>query len=69
MKALDVVFCLVIHEKKFIISIDRAQKLLGLVGGAPDYTPIPEFIAPESPTRIYAYSPDGGLLAYALPSV
>ncbi|THU92743.1 translation initiation factor eIF-2A [Dendrothele bispora CBS 962.96] len=47
----------------------RAQKSLGLVGGTPDYTPIPGFTNPEVPARFYSYSADGRLYAYALPSV
>ncbi|KAJ4475455.1 eukaryotic translation initiation factor eIF2A-domain-containing protein [Lentinula aciculospora] len=47
----------------------RAQKSLGLVGGTPDYTLIPGFETPDVPARTYAYSADGRLFAYALPTV
>ncbi|TFK24635.1 translation initiation factor eIF-2A [Coprinopsis marcescibilis] len=47
----------------------RAQKSLGLVGGTPDYQPIPGFESPDAPARTYTYSADGRLYAYALPTV
>ncbi|KAF9265976.1 translation initiation factor eIF-2A [Marasmius fiardii PR-910] len=47
----------------------RAQKSIGLVGGTPDYKPVEGFTAPDATTRTYAYSADGRLYAYALPSV
>ncbi|KAJ7765703.1 eukaryotic translation initiation factor eIF2A-domain-containing protein, partial [Mycena metata] len=47
----------------------RAQKSIGLVGGSPDYIVAPNFEVPEVPTRIYHYSADGRLYAYALPTV
>ncbi|KAJ7819072.1 eukaryotic translation initiation factor eIF2A-domain-containing protein [Mycena olivaceomarginata] len=47
----------------------RAQKSIGLVGGSPDYVVAPNFEVPDVPTRIYHYSADGRLYAYALPNV
>ncbi|KAJ7142141.1 eukaryotic translation initiation factor eIF2A-domain-containing protein [Mycena crocata] len=47
----------------------RAQKSIGLVGGSPDYIVAPNFEVPEVPARIYHYSADGRLYAYALPNV
>ncbi|KAH9483473.1 Eukaryotic translation initiation factor 2A [Psilocybe cubensis] len=47
----------------------RAQKSLGLVNGTPDYTPVAGFVAPDVPARTQAYSADGRLYAYALPTV
>ncbi|KAK2460701.1 hypothetical protein APHAL10511_007171 [Amanita phalloides] len=47
----------------------RAQKLIGLVGGTPDYVPLPTFVAPDEPARTSIYSADGRLYAYALPAV
>ncbi|KAF8209299.1 eukaryotic translation initiation factor eIF2A-domain-containing protein [Mycena galopus ATCC 62051] len=47
----------------------RAQKSIGLVGGSPDYIVAPNFEVPEIPARIYHYSADGRLYAYALPTV
>lgn len=47
----------------------RAQKSLGLVSGTPDYTPISGFESPEVAARTFAYSADGRLYAYALPTV
>ncbi|KAI0044131.1 translation initiation factor eIF-2A [Auriscalpium vulgare] len=46
----------------------RAQKVLGLVGGTPDYESIQGFDAPEVPARTYQYSSDGRLFAYAVPA-
>lgn len=46
----------------------RAQKALGLVNGSPDYAPVSSFTPPDVPARIYTYSADGRLYAYALPS-
>ncbi|EJF56310.1 translation initiation factor eIF-2A [Dichomitus squalens] len=46
----------------------RAQKSFGLVGGTPNYDSIDSFQAPEVPARTYQYSPDGRLLAYAIPT-
>ncbi|KAG7453195.1 translation initiation factor eIF-2A [Guyanagaster necrorhizus] len=47
----------------------RAQKSLGLVGGTPNYSPVPGFVSPDVAARSYAYSADGRLYAYALPTV
>ncbi|KAJ7611801.1 eukaryotic translation initiation factor eIF2A-domain-containing protein [Roridomyces roridus] len=47
----------------------RAQKSIGLVGGSPDYIVAPNFEVPDVPARIYHYSADGRLFAYALPNV
>ncbi|CAK5279167.1 unnamed protein product [Mycena citricolor] len=47
----------------------RAQKSLGLVGGSPEYLPISNFQGPDVPARMYHYSADGRLYAYALPDV
>ncbi|KAJ6630332.1 eukaryotic translation initiation factor eIF2A-domain-containing protein [Mycena sp. CBHHK59/15] len=47
----------------------RAQKSIGLVGGSPDYIVVPGFEVPDVPARIYHYSADGRLYAYALPNV
>ncbi|KAJ7712124.1 eukaryotic translation initiation factor eIF2A-domain-containing protein [Mycena maculata] len=47
----------------------RAQKTIGLVGGSPDYVVAPNFEVPDVPARIYHYSADGRLYAYALPNV
>ncbi|KAF7353882.1 Eukaryotic translation initiation factor 2A [Mycena venus] len=47
----------------------RAQKSIGLVGGSPDYIVAPNFEVPDVPARIYHYSADGRLYAYALPTV
>ncbi|KAJ7237720.1 eukaryotic translation initiation factor eIF2A-domain-containing protein [Mycena haematopus] len=47
----------------------RAQKSIGLVGGSPDYVVAPNFEVPDVPARIYHYSADGRLYAYALPTV
>ncbi|KAJ6455956.1 eukaryotic translation initiation factor eIF2A-domain-containing protein [Mycena vitilis] len=47
----------------------RAQKSIGLVGGSPDYIVAPNFEVPDVPARIYHYSADGRLYAYALPNV
>ncbi|PPR05157.1 hypothetical protein CVT26_012243 [Gymnopilus dilepis] len=47
----------------------RAQKSLGLVNGAPDFTPVAGFVAPDVPARTQTYSTDGRLYAYALPTV
>ncbi|EGO21883.1 hypothetical protein SERLADRAFT_451892 [Serpula lacrymans var. lacrymans S7.9] len=47
----------------------RAQKSLGLVGGTPNYVPVDGFQGPDVPARLYHYSSDGRLFAYALPSV
>ncbi|KAJ7348806.1 eukaryotic translation initiation factor eIF2A-domain-containing protein [Mycena albidolilacea] len=47
----------------------RAQKSIGLVGGSPDYIVAPNFEVPDVPVRIYHYSADGRLYAYALPNV
>ncbi|KAJ7184591.1 eukaryotic translation initiation factor eIF2A-domain-containing protein [Mycena filopes] len=47
----------------------RAQKSIGLVGGSPDYIVAPNFEVPEVPARIYHYSADGRLYAYALPNM
>ena len=49
--------------------VDRAQKSLGLVSGAPDYAPVSGFQSPDVAARTYAYSADGRLYAYALPTV
>jgi translation initiation factor 2A len=46
----------------------RAQKSLGLVGGSPEYQPLPGFESPAVPARTYKYSADGRLFAYALPT-
>ncbi|KAJ6567105.1 eukaryotic translation initiation factor eIF2A-domain-containing protein [Mycena capillaripes] len=46
----------------------RAQKSIGLVGGSPDYVAAPIDV-PDVPARIYHYSADGRLYAYALPTV
>jgi hypothetical protein len=50
-------------------SADRAQKTLGIVGGTPDYIPVPGFEVPDVPVRSYRYSADGRLYAYALPNL
>ncbi|KIK93037.1 hypothetical protein PAXRUDRAFT_829393 [Paxillus rubicundulus Ve08.2h10] len=47
----------------------RAQKTLGLVGGTPDYLPVPGLVCPDAPARTYHYSNDGRFFAYALPTV
>ncbi|EIW85798.1 translation initiation factor eIF-2A [Coniophora puteana RWD-64-598 SS2] len=47
----------------------RAQKALGLVGGSPNYTPVEGFTSPDTAARMFTYSPDGRLFAYALPAV
>ncbi len=52
----------------FVVAV-RAQKSLGLVSGSPDYVPVSAFVAPDVPARIYLYSADGRLYAYALPTV
>ena len=54
------------HHRPFLV---RAQKSLGLVGGTPDYVPLPGFVSPDVPARTYHYSNDGRLFAYALPNV
>lgn len=56
--------------KRFLIFVTavRAQKTLGLVNGSPDYVPISAFVAPDVPARMYTYSADGRLYAYALPT-
>ncbi|KAG8915822.1 hypothetical protein FRC00_012693 [Tulasnella sp. 408] len=46
----------------------RAQKSLGLVGGAPDYKVLEGYPPPEATARTYKYTPDGRLFAVALPS-
>jgi hypothetical protein len=46
----------------------RAQRSVGLVSGSPAYDPIEAFEAPDSTSRTYQYSPDGGLFALAVPS-
>lgn len=46
----------------------RSQKQLGLIGGLPSYEPMEGFQKPEATARTYVYSPDGKLLAYAIPS-
>ncbi|KIO20385.1 hypothetical protein M407DRAFT_29964 [Tulasnella calospora MUT 4182] len=45
----------------------RAQKSLGLVGGAPDYNVLEGYPPPEATARTYKYTPDGKLFAVALP--
>lgn len=52
-----------------LIYPDRAQKSLGLVNGTPNYTPVTGFTAPDVAARSMAYSADGRLFAYALPTV
>ncbi|KAG7086328.1 hypothetical protein E1B28_002291 [Marasmius oreades] len=47
----------------------RAQKSIGLIGGTPDYKPVEGFTAPDATARTYAYSADGRLYAYSLPTV
>lgn len=47
--------------------VDRAQKSLGIVGGSPDYESAQGFEQPAATSRLYKYSPDGRLFAYALP--
>ncbi|KAL1740538.1 eukaryotic translation initiation factor eIF2A-domain-containing protein [Schizophyllum fasciatum] len=47
----------------------RAQKSMGLVTGAPDYSPVASFEIPDTAARTFCYSSDGRLFAYALPSV
>ena len=47
----------------------RAQKALGLVGGSPNYTSVEGFTSPDTAARMFVYSPDGRLFAYALPTV
>ncbi|KAJ8093350.1 hypothetical protein PM082_020207 [Marasmius tenuissimus] len=47
----------------------RAQKSIGLVGGVPDFKPVEGFATPDATARTYAYSADGRLYAYALPTV
>ncbi|KAG9016368.1 hypothetical protein FRB90_003118 [Tulasnella sp. 427] len=46
----------------------RAQKSLGLVGGAPDYNVLEGYPPPEATARTYKYTSDGKLFAVALPS-
>ncbi|KAK7035995.1 eukaryotic translation initiation factor 2A [Favolaschia claudopus] len=46
----------------------RAQKTLGLVGASPDYAIAPNFEVPDVAARVYHYSADGRLYAYALPT-
>lgn len=46
----------------------RAQKSLGLVGGAPDYKVLEGYPPPEATARTYKYTSDGKLFAVALPS-
>ncbi|CCM04562.1 uncharacterized protein FIBRA_06743 [Fibroporia radiculosa] len=46
----------------------RGQKVLGLVGGTPNYESLDGFQVPDVPARTYRYSPDGRLYAYAVPS-
>ncbi|KAJ3717541.1 eukaryotic translation initiation factor eIF2A-domain-containing protein [Lentinula raphanica] len=48
----------------------RAQKSLALIGPSPTYESVPGFIppGPEVAARTYAYSVDGRLYAYALPT-
>ncbi|KAJ7700725.1 eukaryotic translation initiation factor eIF2A-domain-containing protein [Mycena rosella] len=58
--------CDVIFSFGFIV---RAQKTIGLVSGSPDYVVAPNFEVPDVPARIYHYSADGRLYAYALPNV
>ncbi|KAI5475647.1 hypothetical protein MNV49_001064, partial [Pseudohyphozyma bogoriensis] len=43
----------------------RSLKQLGLVAGPPDYTPHPDFKAPEISSRTYKYSLDGRFFASA----
>ncbi|KAF5349578.1 hypothetical protein D9756_008884 [Leucocoprinus leucothites] len=43
-------------------------KTIGLVSGSPDYVPLSGFVAPDVPVRTNAYSADGRLYAYALPT-
>jgi hypothetical protein len=52
----------------FITNLDRAQKSLGLVGGAPNYDPLEGFTAPEGTARTWKYSADGSLWVCALPT-
>jgi translation initiation factor 2A len=49
--------------------LDRSQKSLGLVNGAPDYTPVAGFADPDVPAKTQSYSVDGRLYAYALTSL
>ena len=49
------------------MSLVRAQKSLGIVGGSPNYEVVKGFDAPEATARTYTYSPDGRLYAYVLP--
>ncbi|CEL54542.1 Eukaryotic translation initiation factor 2A OS=Schizosaccharomyces pombe (strain 972 / ATCC 24843) GN=SPBC4B4,04 PE=3 SV=1 [Rhizoctonia solani AG-1 IB] len=46
----------------------RSQKQLGLVGGLPEFAPIDAFDKPPTTSRTYAYSQDGRLFAYILPT-
>lgn len=46
----------------------RSQKQLGLVSGFSSYDPVEGFQKPEATARTYVYSPDGKLLAYAVPT-
>jgi hypothetical protein len=63
-------FFLVEYENTdHFLLLDRAQKSLGLVNGAPDYTPVAGFMAPDVPAKTQTYSVDGRLYAYALPNV
>ena len=52
----------------FFLFVVRAQKSLGLVGGTPNYQPLPGFESPDGAVRSYTYSADGRLYAYALPT-
>jgi len=55
-----------VEYKVLILYIDRSQKSLGLVNGAPDYTPVAGFADPDVPAKTQTYSVDGRLYAYAL---
>ena len=52
-----------------LVPSDRAQKTLGVVGGTPDYIPVPGFEVPDVLVRSHRYSADGRLYAYALPNL
>jgi translation initiation factor 2A len=53
------------HVQQFAF---RAQKQMGLIGGTPDYVPVEAFQKPDAFVRTFQYSPDGSLLALALPT-
>ncbi|KDQ18700.1 hypothetical protein BOTBODRAFT_29077 [Botryobasidium botryosum FD-172 SS1] len=45
----------------------RAQKSFGLIGGSPSYEAVSGFDKPDATVKMYRYSQDGNLIAYAVP--